>query len=179
MADASNAGTERDESSVSEGDAVDANELVLDIDQSVHESMDEEKGDDGINQSGKAQTINLKGRRRQSFLQMSLENLGALKDQVDDMLDSEQNEYQEITGESVFQKFPLPEVKGMTRNRDKFWISSCSMLVLSMVFIVSFSCIIYVILSELLEGKPYADKREQSNGEMLDQVKTQLQLTGA
>ena len=183
-ADASNGESKLDESSVSEDDVVDASELVLDIGQSVHESMDEEKSDVGldtlhtydfsIHQDEKAQTINANGRRRQSFIQMSMEKLSNLKDnlkdqvddihimeklsnlkdnlkdQVDDILDSENNKYQEITGESVFQKFPLPEVRDMTDNRNKFWISSCIQLVLSVVFIVSFSCTIYVILSELL-----------------------------
>ena len=48
-ADASNGESKLDESSVSEeDDVVDASELVLDIGQSVHESMDEEKSDVGL-----------------------------------------------------------------------------------------------------------------------------------
>ena len=67
-----------------------------------------------------------------------METLQDIQDQVEDIFDPENSEYQEISGESVFQKFPLPEVRQMTKNRDLFWKGSCCCLILVVIFIVGF-----------------------------------------
>ena len=119
-------------------DAIDTSELVLDIGPSAGESIGKENGDVDTNQSTKAPPPKSNGGRRQSFIELAKDQLYDFKEHVEDMLDSENNEYQEITGETVFQKFPLPEVRGMTKERDKFWVSSCCMLIFSVIFTVGF-----------------------------------------